>query len=38
MANLVSGIKTPLTEAYKMQILKYTQTESLEEALNKSKV
>ena len=33
MANLAAGIKTPLTPAYEAEILRQTNTQSLEEAL-----
>ena len=33
MANVAAGIKTPLTHAYETEILRQTNTQSLEEAL-----
>ena len=38
MSNLAAGVKTPLTSAYEVEILRQTQTESLDEALIKVKV
>ena len=37
MSNLAAGIKTPLTSAYEAEILRQTQTESIDEALSKVK-
>lgn len=37
MSNLAAGIETPLTQAYKTEILRQTKTESLSEALNEMK-
>ena len=37
LSNLAAGIETPLTPAYKAEILRQTKTESLENALNSLK-